>query len=77
MFTSQKIGRMVFIYFNFDTILTHANAIDRMHVNARENELLITFLPALFLVFNKNVLQAATRETRLQMLKIEQKLCMT
>ena len=77
MFTSQKIGRMVFIYFNFDKILTHANAIDRMHVNARENELLITFLPALFLVFNKNVLQAATRETRLQMLKIEQKHRMT
>ena len=48
MFTSQKIGRMVFIYFYFDKILTHANAIDRIHVNARENELLITFLPALF-----------------------------
>ena len=48
MFTSQKIGRMVFIYFNFDKILTHANAIDRMHVNACENELLMTFLPALF-----------------------------
>ena len=45
---------MVFIYFNFDKILTHANAIDRMHVNARENELLITLLPALILVFNKN-----------------------
>ena len=48
MFTSQKIGRMVFIDFYFDKILTHANAIDRIHVNARENELLITFLPALF-----------------------------
>ena len=48
MFTSQKIGRMVFIYFNFNKILTHANAIDRMHMNARKNELLITFLPALF-----------------------------
>ena len=47
MFTSQKIGRTVFIYFYFDKILTHANAIDKMHVNARENEL-ITFLPALF-----------------------------
>ena len=35
MFTSKKIGRMVFIYFYFDKILTHANAIDRMHVNAR------------------------------------------
>ena len=44
----QKIGMIIFIYFNFDKILTHANAIDRMHVNARENELLITFLPALF-----------------------------
>ena len=53
MFTSQKIGRIVFIYFYFDNILTHANVIDRMHVNARENELLITFLLAL-LVFNKN-----------------------
>ena len=39
---------MVFIYFHFIKILTHANVIDRMHVNARENELLITFLPALF-----------------------------
>ena len=48
MFTSQKIGKMVFIYFNYNKILTHANAIDRMHVNARENELLKTFLPALF-----------------------------
>ena len=44
-----------------------------MHVNARENEPLITFLAVLFSVFNKNFLQAATRETRLQMLKIEQK----
>ena len=77
MFTSQKIGRMVFIYFYFDKTLTHADAIDRMHVNARKNELLINFLPALILVFNKNVLQAATRETRLQMLKIEQKHHMT
>ena len=31
MFTSQKIGRMVFSYFNFDKILTHANAIDGTH----------------------------------------------
>ena len=77
MFTSQKIGRMVFIYFYFDKILTHANAIDRMHVNADENELFISFLPALFSVFNKNVLQAVTRETKLQMLKIEQKHRMT
>ena len=77
MFTSQKIGRMVFIYFYFDKILTHAKAIDRIHVNARENEVLITFLPALFLVFNKNAPQAATRETRLPMLKIEQKDRMT
>ena len=77
MFTSQKIGRMVFIWFYFDKILIHANAIDRIHVNARENEPLITVLSALFLVFNKNFLQAATRETRLQMLKIEQKHRMT
>ena len=77
MLTSQKIGRMVFIYFYFDKILTHANAIDRMHLNARENGLLITFLPALFVAFNKNVLQAVTRETRLQMLKIKQKHRMT
>ena len=55
MLTSQKIGRMVLIYFYFDKILTHANAIDRMRVNAGENGLLITFLPALFLAFNKSV----------------------
>ena len=77
MFTSRKFGRMVFICFYFDKILTHANAIDRMHVNARENEPLITFLAALFLVFNNNFLQAATRETRLQMWNIEQKHRMT
>ena len=77
MFTSQRIGRMVFIYFYVDKILTHANAIDRMHVNARRNELLITFLACTFIVFNKNVLQAATRETRLQMLRIEHKHGMT
>ena len=41
----QKNG---FHFFYFDKILTHANAIDRMHVNARENGLLITFLPTLF-----------------------------
>ena len=53
MFTRQKIRRMVFIYFNFNKILTHANPIDRMHVNARENEVLITFLPALFFSFQQ------------------------
>ena len=41
MFTSQKITGMVFSYFYFDKILTHANAIDGMHVIAHENELLI------------------------------------
>ena len=35
------------------------------------------FLACTFLVFNKDVLQAARRETRLQMLKIEQKHRMT
>ena len=49
---------------------THANAIDGMHVVAHENELLINFLPARYLLFNKNVSQAAIRAKRLDILKI-------
>ena len=56
MFTSQNIVGMVFIYLYFDKILSHANATNGMHVNARENKLLINFLPAFFYFFNKNVL---------------------
>ena len=53
LFTSQKIGGMVFAYSYFDKILTHANAIDGMDVIACENELLINFLPALFFIFQR------------------------
>ena len=53
MFTSQKIGRMVFIYFHFDKILTHANAIDRMHVNAREKWTPHNFLACTFFSFQQ------------------------
>ena len=47
MFTSQKI-RWILIDFYFDKLSTHANAFDGMHENARENELVINFLPVLF-----------------------------
>ena len=46
------IGRMIFICFYFDQILTYANAIDRMHVIACENKPLI-FLAALFFSFQQ------------------------
>ena len=77
MFTGQKIGRMVFIYFYFDKIFTHAK---RNWQDARECAQKWSphnFLAWTSLVFNKNVLQAATHETRLQMIKIEQKHYMT
>ena len=77
MSTSQKIGRMVFIYFYFDKILTHANAVDRMHCECTRKWTPHNFLACTFLVFNNNAPQVATREARLQMLKIEQKHRMT
>ena len=36
MFTSQKIGRTVFVSLYFDKIFYHANAMDGMYVNAHK-----------------------------------------
>ena len=36
MFTSQKIGRTIFVSLYFDKIFYHANAMDGMYVNAHK-----------------------------------------
>ena len=36
MFTSQKIGRTVFVSLHFDKIFYYANALDGMYVNAHK-----------------------------------------
>ena len=77
MFTSQKIGRTVFVSLYFDKIFYYANAMDGMYVNAHKKWPSHKFLVCTSLLFNKNIPQVAARATRLQWLKIEQKHCMT
>ena len=77
MFTSQKIGRTVFISLYFDKIFYYANALDGMYVNAHKKWPSHKFLVCTSLLFNKNNPQVAARATRLQWLKIEQKHRMT
>ena len=77
MFTSQKIGRTVFVSLYFDKIVYYANAMDGMYVNAHKKWPSHKFLVCTSLLFNKNIPQVAARATRLQWLKIEQKHRMT
>ena len=77
MFTSQKIGRTVFVSLYFDKIFYYANALDGMYVNAHKKWPSHKFLVCTSLLFNKNNPQVAARATRLQWLKIEQKHRMT
>ena len=77
MFTSQKIGRTVFVSLYFDKIIYYANAMDGMYVNAHKKWPSHKFLVCTSLLFNKNIPQVAARATRLQWLKIEQKHRMT
>ena len=77
MFTSQKIGKTVFVSLYFDKIFYHANAMDGMYVNAHKKLPSHKFLVCTSLLFNKNIPQVAARATRLQWLKIEQKHRMT
>ena len=77
MFTSQKIGRTVFVSLYFDKIFYYANALDGMYVNAHKKWPSHKFLVCTSLLFNKNNPQVDARATRLQWLKIEQKHRMT
>ena len=77
MFTSQKIGRTVFVSLYFDKIVYYANAMDGMYVNAHKKWPSHKFLVCTSLLFNKNIPQVAARAPRLQWLKIEQKHRMT
>ena len=77
MFTSQKIGRTIFVSLYFDKIFYHANAMDGMYVNAHKKWPSHKYLVCTSLLFNKNIPQVAARATRLQWLKIEQKHRMT